>query len=45
MQAESDIFLGWTRSQRLDGVDRDFYVRQLGTGNSPCRSSRCSPWA
>jgi uncharacterized protein (DUF2252 family) len=29
MQAESDIFLGWTRSSGPDGVDRDFYVRQL----------------
>jgi uncharacterized protein (DUF2252 family) len=29
MQAESDIFLGWTRVPGPDGVDRDFYVRQL----------------
>ena len=30
MQAQSDIFLGWTRVPNpLDGVDRDFYVRQL----------------
>jgi hypothetical protein len=29
MQAESDIFLGWTRSRDLDGVDREYYVRQL----------------
>jgi uncharacterized protein (DUF2252 family) len=29
MQAESDIFLGWTRVTGPDGVDRDFYVRQL----------------
>ena len=29
MQAQSDIFLGWTRSPGPDGVDRDFYVRQL----------------
>jgi uncharacterized protein (DUF2252 family) len=29
MQATSDIFLGWIRSKGLDGVDRDFYVRQL----------------
>ena len=27
------------RPQPRDGVDRDFYVRQLGTGSSPCRSS------
>ena len=29
MQAESDIFLGWTRVTGADKVDRDFYVRQL----------------
>ena len=29
MQAESDIFLGWTRAPGPDKVDRDFYVRQL----------------
>ena len=30
MQAESDIFLGWTRAASLlDNVERDFYVRQL----------------
>jgi len=30
MQAASDIFLGWQRtSAGLDGVTRDFYVRQL----------------
>ena len=29
-QAQSDIFLGWTRVPNpLDRVDRDFYVRQL----------------
>ncbi|MFD8749928.1 DUF2252 domain-containing protein [Kitasatospora sp. NPDC059577] len=29
MQAQSDIFLGWTRVTGEDGADRDFYVRQL----------------
>ncbi|MEY9847416.1 uncharacterized protein (DUF2252 family) [Streptacidiphilus sp. BW17] len=29
MQAQSDIFLGWARVTGPDGVDRDFYVRQL----------------
>jgi len=29
-QAQSDIFLGWTRvANPEDGIDRDFYVRQL----------------
>jgi uncharacterized protein (DUF2252 family) len=29
MQAASDIFLGWDRVSGIDGVRRDFYVRQL----------------
>jgi uncharacterized protein (DUF2252 family) len=29
MQAQSDIFLGWTRVTGPDGVDRDYYIRQL----------------
>jgi len=29
MQAESDIFLGWTHVTDPEGVGRDFYVRQL----------------
>ena len=29
MQAASDIFLGWQRFTGLDGIARDFYVRQL----------------
>ncbi len=29
MQAASDIMLGWDRITGPDGVDRDFYVRQL----------------
>ena len=29
MQASSDIFLGWHTLQGLDGVRRDFYIRQL----------------
>jgi uncharacterized protein (DUF2252 family) len=29
MQAASDILLGWQRSPGLDGVERDFFVRQL----------------
>ena len=28
-QSASDIFLGWTRAEELDGAPRDFYVRQL----------------
>jgi uncharacterized protein (DUF2252 family) len=29
MQAESDIFLGWTHVVGPDGVDRAYYIRQL----------------
>ena len=29
MQASSDIFLGWDQVEGIDGVARDFYVRQL----------------
>ena len=29
MQASSDILLGWVGTTGLDGVERDFYVRQL----------------
>ena len=29
MQASSDIFLGWQRVTGIDGLTRDFYIRQL----------------
>ena len=29
MQAASDVFLGWERVEGIDGVTRDFYLRQL----------------
>jgi hypothetical protein len=29
MQQASDIFLGWQRTPGIDGIERDFYVRQL----------------
>ena len=29
MQQASDMFLGWERTTGIDGVQRDFYVRQL----------------
>jgi uncharacterized protein (DUF2252 family) len=31
-QAASDIMLGWIRTEGIDGVSRDFYVRQLWDG-------------
>lgn len=32
LQASSDIFLGWQRATGIDGVERDFYLRQLRDG-------------
>jgi uncharacterized protein (DUF2252 family) len=32
IQAASDVMLGWIRSDGIDGVSRDFYVRQLWDG-------------
>jgi uncharacterized protein (DUF2252 family) len=32
LQATSDILLGWIRVEALDGVQRDYYVRQLWDG-------------
>jgi len=32
MQSASDILLGWIRADGLDGVSRDYYVRQLWDG-------------
>ena len=29
MQQTGDMFLGWQRTAGIDGVERDFYVRQL----------------
>ncbi|WP_242511413.1 DUF2252 domain-containing protein [Pengzhenrongella frigida] len=34
MQATSDIFLGWDRVLGPDGVERDFYLRQLRDGKA-----------
>src|SRR5215467_10567838 len=51
MQAASDIFLGWQRTQAgLDGVTRDFYVRHPRDGRrSPAtatwRRTGCGPTA
>jgi uncharacterized protein (DUF2252 family) len=32
LQAASDILLGWTRATGIDGVERDYYLRQLWDG-------------
>ena len=44
MQAASDIFLGWQRVEGIDGMERDFYVRQLRDWKGvDRRSTRWSP--
>ena len=34
MQAASDTFLGWQRAAGPDGIERDFYLRQLRDGKA-----------
>jgi uncharacterized protein (DUF2252 family) len=41
-QAAIDVFLGWQRSQGLDGQDRDFYIRQLWDWKASIDLSRMS---
>ncbi|MFI1065891.1 MULTISPECIES: DUF2252 domain-containing protein [Streptomyces] len=43
MQAASDIFLGWQQTHGLDGVDRDFYVRQLRDWKGIAEPARMVP--
>ena len=43
MQAESDIFLGWTHVTGPDGVDRDYYVRQLKDWKLSCADRTDDP--
>ena len=43
LQAASDIFLGWDRTEGFDGVERDFYVRQLWDGKASADLSTLAP--
>ncbi len=43
MQASSDIFLGWDRVEGIDGVTRDFYVRQLKDWKGSADTERMLP--
>jgi len=45
LQAASDIMLGWTRTVGLDGVERDFYLRQLWDGKFSADIDSMSPSA
>jgi len=44
-QMTSDIFLGWQRIEGVDGVHRDFYVRQLRDGKGSLVVERMDPAA
>jgi Uncharacterized protein conserved in bacteria (DUF2252) len=43
MQAETDIFLGWTHVPGPDQMDRDFYVRQLRDWKLSALIERATP--
>ena len=45
MQAASDIMLGWLRTQGIDGVQRDFYIRQLWDGKGSALVETMDPTA
>jgi uncharacterized protein (DUF2252 family) len=43
MQATGDILLGWVRTKGLDGVDRDYYVRQLWDAKGSVDTAKMRP--
>lgn len=45
MQAASDIMLGWLRTSGIDGVQRDFYIRQLWDGKGSAIVEAMNPAA
>src|SRR3954454_25086953 len=45
MQAASDIMLGWFRTTGIDGVERDFYLRQLWDGKGSALVEMMEPSA
>jgi uncharacterized protein (DUF2252 family) len=45
MQATSDILLGWIRTTGVDGVTRDFYIRQLWDGKASADVETMDPVA
>jgi hypothetical protein len=44
-QTSSDIFLGWTTAEGFDGVERDYYVRQLWDWKGSAQVEKMSPQA
>jgi uncharacterized protein (DUF2252 family) len=45
MQSASDIVLGWIRSNGIDGVSRDYYIRQLWDGKGSAVVEAMNPSA
>ncbi len=45
MQSASDVMLGWVRTSGIDGVERDFYVRQLWDGKGSAVVEAMNPSA
>ena len=45
MQAAGDIMLGWVRTSDVDGVERDYYVRQLWDSKGSALVDRMDPTA
>ena len=45
MQSASDIMLGWIRSNGIDGVSRDYYIRQLWDGKGSAIVEAMNPSA
>ena len=45
MQSASDIMLGWIRTNGIDGVSRDFYIRQLWDGKGSAIIEAMNPSA
>jgi uncharacterized protein (DUF2252 family) len=43
MQASSDIFLGWDKVEGMDGVRRDFYIRQLRDWKGSADTDQMTP--
>ena len=43
MQASSDIFLGWDQVEGIDGVKRDFYIRQLRDWKGSAETDQMTP--
>jgi uncharacterized protein (DUF2252 family) len=44
-QGASDIFLGWTVAEGFDGVERDYYVRQLWDWKGSAQIEKLNPGA